>query len=516
MRESRRIRGTFAWLTLGLLLQAAAALAGNHASAVEGAQQEPPAAAPSRVAPAEYQYDAATLTPALTQREREQEDLQPAGQPLATSAAFDQGTVAGGQAAFVRSCTACHDAQRALSKSKSYAGWLTTVQRMAAKDGADIRSSDVVPIATYLASVSGAAGPSTAGGEEAGGWSFGTTVSLLHRSASDEYPVENPGFFPNVWVTASYQSTGPWRATVTACTSCHARDNGAGNAFSLELVEGSATLDLRHLFHGCRCDDGREMLLKAGRFIVPFGAFAAMSHPGIYRTVTNPLMFNMGRRVFVPGSPPQQPVLPQPFADEGIDFIYRTPIHENLTFTLDLYAVNGLQGTGPDIFNRSRAYFDNNEEPSGGARITLGGDFFRLGASVLSGNLADQDLPPVHYTLAGADATCQITDRLRFYFEYAMRRQDSVFAPGTEEIAYGIVTELELRVWDHPNISLLVRYDTLEHRNQTFGDSSLQRVTSGLNIALPGGSLLMINHERWMPASRDDVDLFGVRWVVSL
>jgi hypothetical protein len=43
--------------------------------------------------------------------------------------------------------------------------------------------------------------------------------------------------------------------------------------------EGSATLDLRQLFHGCRCDDGRELLVKAGRFIVPFGAFAAMSNP---------------------------------------------------------------------------------------------------------------------------------------------------------------------------------------------------------------------------------------------
>jgi hypothetical protein len=74
------------------------------------------------------------------------------------------------------------------------------------------------------------------------------------------------------------------------------------------------------MFHGCRCDDGREFLVKAGRFIVPFGAFSAMANPSTYRTVTQPLMFDMGRRVFVPGAPPNQPVLPMPFADEGVDF----------------------------------------------------------------------------------------------------------------------------------------------------------------------------------------------------
>jgi hypothetical protein len=259
------------------------------------------------------------------------------------------------------------------------------------------------------------------------------------------------------------------------------------------------------------------MLLKAGRFVAPFGAFAAMSHPGIYRTVSNPLMYNMGRRVFVPdSSPPQQPVLPMPFSDEGIDFIYRTPVTEELNFTLDLYAINGLQGAGPNIFLRSRAYYDNNDEPTLGARMTLGADYFRLGASVMGGNLQDQGQEKAYYTLAGADATAQITERLRFYFEYAMRRQDSIFVRDTEEHTFGVVTELEYRLLEHPNVSLLVRYDTLEHRNQAFGDAKLERITWGFNIGLPGGSLLMINHEWWKPQKAEDVDLLGIRWVVSL
>src|SRR5262245_28461285 len=315
-------------------------------------------------------------------------NLQPADQAEANQPAnngLDQNLVAAGQGAFARSCTTCHDEQRSLQKSKSYGGWLATVQRMAGKTGADINSADVAPIAAYLSSVAGSGAGGAAGGgggEDGGGWSFATTMSTLHRSASDAFPLENPGFFADVWVTANYQSSGPWRATVTACTSCHSRDNGgAGNAYSLELVEGSATLDLRHLFHGCRCDDGHEMLLKAGRFIVPFGAISGMVNPGMLRTVTNPLMFNMGRRVFVPGSPPNQPVLPAPFADEGIDFIVKASIAGEWTFSMDLYAVNGLQGTGNNIFNRSRAYFDNNEEPSGGIRMALGSDYLRLGVS---------------------------------------------------------------------------------------------------------------------------------------
>jgi len=447
---------------------------------------------------------------------------QPANQPASQpAAALDPALVSVGEAAFSRSCTSCHDAQRSLQKTKNYSGWFATVQRMASKEGADISSADYAAIATYLTSATGGAGGSgtsgTGGDGSSGGWSFATTVSTIYRTSSGPYPLENPGFFADVWVTAGYQSSGPLRATVTACTSCHSRDNGAaGTAYSIELVEGSATLDLRQLCHGCKCDDGYEMLFKAGRFIVPFGAFSSMANPRTFRTATMPLMFNMGRRVFVPGWPPRQPVLPAPFSDEGVDFIFRAPVLENILFTFDGYAINGLQGTGPNIFNQSRAYFDNNADPSGGARMTLGGDFFLLGTSVLSGNLANQDQPHVYYTLAGADAKAQLTDRLRFYFEYAMRRQDSAIVAGTKETTSGTVTQLDLRVWDQPYIGFLVRYDTLDHRSVAFGPATLGRITEGLNIGLPGGSLLMINHERWWPKGSDHQDVLAIRWAIAL
>jgi len=159
----------------------------------------------------------------------------------------DPSLVASGQTAFNRSCLKCHDAERSLSKSKSQSEWLSTVRRMAAKDGAEISSSDFTSIATYLASLGAASDKSgKAGAKESGGWTLGTSVSTLYRGTNDAAFVENPGFFADVWVTASHQSSGAWGATVTACTSCHSTNSGS-NAYSLEILEASATVDIRKL-----------------------------------------------------------------------------------------------------------------------------------------------------------------------------------------------------------------------------------------------------------------------------
>ena len=56
----------------------------------------------------------------------------------------------------------------------------------------------------------------------------------------------------------------------------------------------------------------------------------------------------------------------------------------------------------------------------------------------------------------------------------------------------------------------------LDWRNPAFGNGTIHRVTPGFNIGLPGGSLFMINYERWEPKGAHAVDVFGVRWAVSL
>src|SRR5438128_2420716 len=87
-----------------------------------------------------------------------------AGGASASVPAPDQAVVSAGMAAFERSCTKCHDAARALERTKELAGWRATVRRMAAKRGADVASGDIEPIAVYLASRN--AGASATPGEK--------------------------------------------------------------------------------------------------------------------------------------------------------------------------------------------------------------------------------------------------------------------------------------------------------------------------------------------------------------
>lgn len=436
---------------------------------------------------------------------------------------FDQDSVNWGQTAFSSSCTTCHEASRALEKSRTYSQWLSIVRRMAAKEGADIRSGDVVPIATYLGSRSqhsrtergdDGQGKNVDDGEQSS--SIYATLSPVWRGISDGGPLENPGFFPDAWIGAEWHSNGLLSARASACTSCHS-DRNPSRGFSLELVEAVVVLDLKRLITGCPheapCDTRLNAEVRGGRFVVPFGAYSAMSHPGIYRTVSNPLQFNMGRRVGA--VVPLQPVLPAPYADEGFDLHVSASFRCDISATMDFYAVNGLQGTGASIFNASRSYVDNNREPAVGGRVTLGDPFLRIGGSVMTGNLAEDGASPLGYRLAGADATARCEDWFRLFFEYAVREDDSAFVAGATNRTWGFVTEAEVRSAMLPCVSLLARYDTLDHRDAFFGRDSQERFTYGLNVLLPGASRLAINHEHWMLAGAEDLDVLGVRWTAT-
>ena len=491
--------------------------------------------------------------------------------PAAQGQSFDSQLVSRGRIAFQEACTQCHDADRAFQKRKSASGWLTTVRRMARLDDADISASDIIPIATFLAArnaptqrrnrapqsqaadavdvdaaesdadsdpSSQAAdlqdGETDAESDEDGddvsatapddqawtdlasevgsGLSTSTTLSPLWRNGNDN--LENPNFFVDAWFRADWQPSGPLRARATACTSCHS-DQSGGAGFTLELVEAYAALDLLKKFHGCRnpdpdCAPRLDAEIRAGRFIVPFGAFSSMSHPGSYGAVTAPLVFNMGRQVNPDNGRP--PVLPMPYSDEGVDVNTKLQ-YKDCTATLDIYGVNGLQGFGPGIqFTPSRSYTDNNSDVALGSRATVGNKFIRFGGSLMSGRMQDEGSPNLSYHLSGADATARFfDDQLRLYFEYAIRRNDSNF--GTRQISYGTITELDALLLEHPNLRMLVRYDTLEHRD-FFGSQGIRRFTWGASTTVLAGSTLIINHEHWRFSNFDrDTDVLGFRWV---
>ncbi len=460
--------------------------------------------------------------------------------PLAHGQSFDRRLVSQGRLAFQASCIQCHDADRALEKRKTRADWVSTVRRMARLDDANVRKTDVIPIATYLADraappassnrpsrfadetdsngsdISPPAGGGEAlsdlAGEIGAGLSTSATISPVWRNGNDN--LENPNFFVDAWFGADWQPSGPLRARATACTSCH-NDRPGGAGFTLELVEAYASYDLLKKLRGCRdpnpeCAPRLDAEIIAGRFIVPFGAYSSMAHPGSQSTVTAPLVYNMGRQVNPDNSRP--PVLPMPYSDEGVNFHTKLQ-YQDFTATLDVYGVNGLQGSGSGVqFTSSRRYSDNNSDVGFGSRATIGNRLVRFGGSVMSGRMQDEGAPNLNYHISGADVTARLFDnQLRLYSEYVIRRNDSAFGP--RQISYGTVTEIDALLVEKPNLRMLVRYDTLEHRD-FFGSEGIRRFTWGASTTVFGGSTLIINHEHWrFSRYARNTDLLGIRWV---
>src|SRR4029077_14119917 len=129
----------------------------------------------------------------------------------------------------------------------------------------------------------------------------------------------------------------------------------------VDIVEAAARVDLSEFLDPCI--RGMKGGIDAGRFVVPFGAFAAQTNPGLYRTVSPPLIFNMGQRIF--NQDLGFPVLPMPYADEGVNLNLAVTLCDwctgPITATLDSYLVNGLEGSGSGLdFLQSRDLWDNN------------------------------------------------------------------------------------------------------------------------------------------------------------
>jgi len=460
-----------------------------------------------------------------------QQRSQRNGQRARQRTRLDPELVRRGQGYFESSCTMCHDAQRATNKRKSLAGWLATVRRMAAQEDADIPADQHLAIATYLASLNPAYQTAEEGEEEAAEapaedetqavaeeaeadvppFTLNGTLSPVWRGTDPE--VENKGFFPDVWVGIEWRpANSPVSGKVMVCSSCHGVNTGLG----VELVEAAATLDLCHLVTGKapadrpHCRTTAE--LSAGRILVPFGAFSGRVHPGVLRTVSLPLMYNMGRRVGPLG--PGQPVINLPYSDEGANLHLEYDLTHDCDVTLDTYVVNGLQVGGPSVFFFSRSYQDNNSSPAVGGRATVGTKKWRFGGSVTGGELQNEGEPLQTYTMAGGDVSFRHEDIFRAYYEYAIRKEDSFAFFESESIAYGNLVEAEVLLLKKPKISFLARYDTLEHRG-FLEHRSTDRFTYGLNWVLPGGSLLIVDHEHWMYDDRPSKNILGLRWTAA-
>lgn len=503
-----------------------------------------------------YSQDPSANGPQETARVRSAAGAEsgPAASPAKSehrAAGWDPAIVAAGEAAFQCNCLGCHDAARSLDKRKGLGGWRATVQRMANKDGAEISTLDQQHIAIYLTAHSQPAGPgstahmawqdgegqsATTNGEAMAGFDadeedplaiYGT-LSPLWRGGNSN--LQNPGFFPDVWLGAAWQSTSsPVSGRVTACVSCHS-EPGLGSR--IELVEAVIRLDLtKWMSNGCEpCERTLQVAVEAGRIVVPFGAFAQQVNPGVYRTVSKPLIYNMGQRVFDENL--GDPVLPMPYSDEGANLSMSRGIWNDVVLSADFYIVNGLQGGADGIdFDMSREYVDNNKAPAIGSRVTLGNQTLKVGGSIMGGRFNDNlgDGPNgrgMYYWIYGADATYRYQDILRLQFEYAQRDTDRfVNLPNqlfTRERVGGSYVEAELLLSRKYQISLINRYD-MQARNSIVptgdmptGTFNVSRYTYGVNYVLPGGSLLMFNVEHWfLPNPLKDIDVLGIRWAAT-
>jgi len=460
---------------------------------------------------------------------------------------FDQAVVTAGQAAFERSCTKCHDAARSLERTKDLAGWRTTVRRMAGKRDANIPESEIEPISVYLASRTsggGSGGAAAGSGSTAGGGgtsapssaaaSIATfaTVSPIWRGGNND--LQNNGFGALAWIGASWQGKIV-SVRATACVSCHGVKE-PGQISRIEPAEVAVHVDLSTYFDK-QCK-GMKGSLDAGRFIVPFGAFSALSDPSLYRTVSTPLIFNMGQRLF--DKDIGFPVLPMPYADEGVNLSIATPCLFDcgtgpVTMTADGYLINGLEGNVNGIdFYQSRDLYDNNNRVAGGTRVTIGDPYVRAGASFMSGRY---DVPTpglaegLYYTIYGFDIQAKYKRLFRAIFEYARRDNDrfgilpagpSIFNEGV----YGYYAEAEVRPCGEKSpVSLLTRYDWQAHNSilppsgssLVEGHYHVERLTFGVNVELWHQSLLMFNYERWLtpePFHRTS-DIFGIRYTIT-
>ena len=479
---------------------------------------------------------------------------------VVAGAAADQRAIDSGRTLFQKRCVQCHDAEKSLQKSRTAAEWRSTVARMARQDGAEIPRSEWEPIAVYLASVHGHSATATgAGGFDEGEGSevtvFGTISPTLRTHSS---ALQNSGFLPDVWAGLAWEpSEGPVSGKVVACISCH-NEADEGYLSRLELVQASLTLDLGQVIRGessgrnraksgvCTApknksclpaaqfldssDGETEILLEAGRLVVPFGAYSTQVNPGVYRTVSRPLMFNMGQRVF--DEELGDPVLPMPYSDEGAVLSFVVPLWDDVSSSIETYAVNGLQGQSSINFDDSRDYVDNNSTPAVGGRWTISNSSLRLGSSLISGQYAPRsgkgpDASRLGFLIAGADLTWRMADVLRVQAEYARRNTNTYYEFNDEygrDHVSGWYVESELLLSREARLSLLGRVDQ-QSQAYAFNDPdagrpgdnfTVNRMTYGVNWTLPGGSLLMFNIERWnLPQDLPDQNVVGVRWAAS-
>jgi len=262
--------------------------------------------------------------------------------------------------------------------------------------------------------------------------------------------------------------------------------------------------------------------VQAGRLAIPFGEFANRVDQSGHKTVSAPLIYDMGRMAFGEKGAMNLGVLPLPYTDTGV-MVYGQRFLGPVQAWYSVYGVAGLRGGNDADWTAMRAlyYTDPNRTPSVGGRLALTlaaepgwfvGDT-SLGASYTRGRY-DRDAT-LGYEVWGIDASTQL-GKLALRGEYAHRRTDlspkatypyELLDPWFKKDGFYVEAEAPLG----NSFGVVYRYDTLNRQGvplpgatELTADSSIVRHTAGIQYMPAPSTFMKLGWEYWMASDFTD------------
>ncbi|MGQ0504496.1 MAG: hypothetical protein ACT4TC_04190 [Myxococcaceae bacterium] len=259
--------------------------------------------------------------------------------------------------------------------------------------------------------------------------------------------------------------------------------------------------------------------IQAGRIGVPFGEMSIRYDPTSHRSVSKPLIYEMGRMAYYGRNAFNLGVVPQPFVDTGFVLYGQVWMGENVQLWYGAYAVAGMKGENDFdyISMRTPYYVDNNLQPAGGGRLVLtfssstpGAVFkdFSLGLSGMHGRYDSQRQRK--YTAFGADASLRVGP-LTLRGEAAWIRFDidptvpgyryQIIDPFVEKGGFFAEAEHPLSRW----LVILYRFDMLRRAGVPLPDSNpllspdsrIYRYTQSVQFLLADSVYAKAAYEYW-------------------
>ncbi len=257
--------------------------------------------------------------------------------------------------------------------------------------------------------------------------------------------------------------------------------------------------------------------IQAGRVGVPFGEFSVRYDPTSHRSVSKPLIYEMGRMPYYGRGGFNLGVVPTPYVDTGLVLYGQLWFGDNVQLWYGAYAVGGFKGNNDIewVSMRTPYYLDNNRWPSFGGRTVLTfsgtGKVFRdfsLGFSGMHGKYDPEATR--RYTALGADASLRVGP-LTLRSEAAMIRLEidrdaagykyQIIDPFIDK--GGIYVEAEHPLGSH--LILLYRFELFRRVGVPMPgslealstDSRVYRYTQALQILLGDSVFLKASYEYW-------------------